>query len=780
MPTNVTSGQLTGPRGRSGPGPLASTTTGTGSPRRPGGPLDTVTVVTERRPPVTASPTRSAPSGMSAPSGPPAPSTGSRPSTLSRPSVPSGSSGWSARPSVTSSSSPSKPSGRSHTLGGLGRGVVEIPNLPTLDPSTAVLADPRVPEGKRFCSRCAAPVGRSRHGRPGREEGYCTKCGHQFSFTPKLARGDLVGGQYEILGCLAHGGLGWIYLGRDQAVSGRWVVLKGLLDTGDAIAMAAAVAEKQFLAQVEHPAIVKIFNFVEHRARDGQDTGYIVMEYLGGSSLKDLINQARAGGDPRACLPLGRALAYVLAILPALGYLHSQGLIFCDFKPDNILHVRDQVKLIDLGAVRRADDTQSAIYGTPAYQAPEIGRELPSPGTDLYSVGRTLAVMTFPFDFQGTHRTELPGPREIPLLARYESYHRFLRRAVNPDPTRRFRGAADMAEQLEGVLREVAAHDGTARPGTSVEFTPEIRSFGARADDDHTPPPVRSVIAALPVPRVDGDDPAAGFLAGLTARGPAALIDELAKAPITTTEVVLRSARARIEVGDLAGARGDLDSVTGRLDWRVAWHRGLTAMAGEDLAGARRAFEVVYDMLPGEAAPKLAIAVCAEALGDIQAADRHYRLVWRTDRAYPSAAFGLARTLLARGERANAVAVLDSVPENSSECVSARLAAVAARVNGGPTEADLIEAGDRLTELDLGPTRRARAARVVLEAALSWVSAGNAPRLGRPVLGHPLTETALRLGLERLYRVLATQAVSRAERIALVDQANRIRPKTWF
>jgi len=65
--------------------------------------------------------------------------------------------------------------------------------------------------------------------------------------------GELVGGQYEVLGALAHGGLGWIYLAKDRNVNDRWVVLKGLIDTGDTAAMTAAVAEKQFLSQVEHP-----------------------------------------------------------------------------------------------------------------------------------------------------------------------------------------------------------------------------------------------------------------------------------------------------------------------------------------------------------------------------------------------------------------------------------------------------------------------------------------------------------------------------------------------
>src|SRR5207248_9566584 len=58
-----------------------------------------------------------------------------------------------------------------------------------------------------------------------------------YSFTPKLKPGELVAYQYQVVGCIAHGGLGWIYLAKDHNVSDRWVVLKGLLDAGDADAM---------------------------------------------------------------------------------------------------------------------------------------------------------------------------------------------------------------------------------------------------------------------------------------------------------------------------------------------------------------------------------------------------------------------------------------------------------------------------------------------------------------------------------------------------------------
>ena len=190
-------------------------------------------------------------------------------------------------------------------------------------------------------------------------------------------------------GALAHGGLGWIYLARDRNVSDRWVVLKGLLNSGDPDALAAAIAEQQFLAQVEHPLIVEIYNFVTH-----EGAGYIVMEYVGGRSLKQILKErmkANKGAyDP---LPVDQALAYILELLPAFQYLHDLGLVYCDFKPDNMIQVGDAMKLIDLGGVRRIDDQESAIYGTVGYQAPEVAEVGPTVASDIYTIGRTLVVL---------------------------------------------------------------------------------------------------------------------------------------------------------------------------------------------------------------------------------------------------------------------------------------------------------------------------------------------------------------------------------------------------
>ncbi len=697
-----------------------------------------------------------------------------------------GSISWTTSSGTVTSSS-RRGSARSSTRGLLGAGLVEVPRVPYRDPKAAVLADPKVPEDKRFCSNCGSKVGRGRDGNPGRTEGFCTKCGHRYSFTPKLSPGEVLHDQYEVLGCLAHGGLGWIYLALDRAVADRWVVLKGLLDTGDADAMAAAVAERRFLAEVEHPNIVKIHNFVQHRdAETGTAVGYIVMEYVGGRSVKEMIKQIRQTEGPAACLPLARAIAYALEMLPALGYLHTLGLLFCDFKPDNMIQTEEQLKLIDLGAVRHIDDEDSAVYGTIGYQAPEIATAGPSMSSDIYTVGRTLAVMTFPFDFQREHQTTLPSPAEEPLLAEFESYDRLLRRATAHEPGERFTSAEELKDQLTGVLREVlAAEDGVPRPGTSTEFTPERRSFGVRTEPG-TPLDLKAIVGMLPVPRVDGTDPSAAFLATVTSTDPASLIEELRTAPQRTPEVRLRAARAYIELGDLTRARHRLDEVArdaADLDrrWLIDWHRGLASLHEGDVASARERFDRVYAAVPGEAAPKLAIALCAEVAGDHRAADRYYRTVWRTDRSYVSAAFGLARALLAGGERLEAVDVLSSVPETSSHHVAAQLAAVRARTAGAATTEltaeDLVLAGDQLDALELDAVRRARASVEVLDAAFGWVRSG---RDGTgSVLGCALAEDDLRTGLERCYRTLARHADNTRERIALVDTANRIRPRTW-
>ncbi|WP_371484414.1 tetratricopeptide repeat protein [Kitasatospora sp. NBC_00315] len=701
----------------------------------------------------------------------------------------------------------SRAGGSAATRSRLGAGLVTVPTVPGQDPSQAVLTDPQVPERKRFCSRCDAPVGREKNGAPGRPEGFCTQCGTPYSFTPKLRRGDLVGGQYEVLGCLAHGGLGWIYLAVDRRVNDKWVVLKGLLDTGDEDALAVAVAERRFLAEVDHPNIVRIINFAEHPdPRTGSTDGYIVMEYVGGKSLKDIADERRTPDGRREPLPVEQAIAYALEALPALGHLHSRGLVYCDFKIDNVIQSEDSLKIIDMGAVRRLDD-DGPIYGTVGYQAPEIATDGPTPASDLYTVARTLAVLSF--DFQGystTYREELPGPEDVPLFAAYESYYRFLLRATDPDPARRFSSAEEMADQLTGVLREILAlRDDRPRPALSTLFGPELRVVDTElvalattpGELRVTPLDPAAAALALPVPRVDPEDPNAGFLAALIATDPDEALTALAGAPAESVERTLRELRARLELGHAAEAQESLAALESdhQGDWRVVWYRGLAALtaAGSatgtartgQLTAAAEAFDALYDAFPGEAAPKLALGVCAELLGNGEDAAEFYRLVWTTDHAYVSAAFALARVRLAAGERADAVRALESVPATSSHHTAARIGAVRARLRERPATdplgGDLGACSDQLTRLGLDDRRREELAVEVLGAALGWVLAGRPGAEGGEltVLGQPVAERELRFALEHSYRVLARLADRAQVRIEMVERANRTRPRTW-
>ncbi|MFE3225521.1 tetratricopeptide repeat protein [Nocardia sp. NPDC059228] len=680
--------------------------------------------------------------------------------------------------------------------GRLGAGMVKVPSVPRRDPAEAVLVDPEVPENHRECGRCNRPVGRSRNGQPGRAEGFCAHCGTRFSFTPKLSGRDVVGGQYEVLGPLAHGGLGWIYLAVDHKVDDRPVVLKGLLNTGDADAMRAAVAEKRFLAQVDHPNIVRIYNFAEDTGPDGKPVGYIVMEYVGGKSLKQLLREQRTA-DQRY-LPPARAIAYILEMLPALEYLHDRGLAYCDFKPDNVMQTEEQLKLIDLGAVVGLHDQTETIYGTPGYQAKEIAQTGPTVASEVYTVGRTLAALIMRIPPVNNELGPLPGPELEPLMARHESLYRFLVRATDIEPDARFTSMTEMGDQLTGILREVlATEDGRPRPGLSTRFGPPRGVFGV---GDQLPGDPRALIAALPVPLVDPSDSGAALLASTSAVTPEDLEREITaglQSVVTgreeSVEIPLRLIRAALEFGDPDDALRRLDAVGETLsgDWRLTWFTGLARLLQRDWPAAAAEFDALYSALPGEAAPKLALAVTAELMAADgldpetarERAARYYDLVWRTDRSFTSAAFGAARLRRATGDRAGAVTVLDQVDAASAVHTEAGVTAVetllAVAEPAELTEQLVRDAGKRIDSLTLDSKRRAAQARLrVLDAALRWLRLGRVPTDHSPLLGVALDQQGVRTGLERCYRDLAHETEDMWERIALVEQANAVRPRT--
>jgi serine/threonine-protein kinase PknG len=694
-----------------------------------------------------------------------------------------------SRPTARSAGSARTGSSRSSSSarGRLGAGVVTIPRVPKGDPAAAILSDPKVPERSRFCGNtdCAKPVGRGSEGTPGRAEGFCTQCGTRYSFIPKLSRGDLVGGQYEVQGAIAHGGLGWIYLAVDRNVHNRWVVLKGLINSTDADAMAAAAAEVLTLAGVEHPNIVRIYNFVEHLdAGAAAPVGYIVMEYVGGTSLKQI---RKAKGGP---LPPDQAVAYIIEIAPAIGYLHAQGLAYCDFKPDNVMQTDEQLTLIDLGAVIPMDDETSAIFGTVGYQAPEIATTGPTIATDVYTVGRTLAVLVMDVPQEhGRFVDQLPGPDTVPVLAKHESLYRAILRATDPDPARRFSSMEEMADQLTGVLHEIASADtGAAQPRMSTYFSPQREVYGAGRDATVEP---NRVIAALPVPVVDPTDSGAAVLATTSGVAPAQLEHALDLArggahqgKSSSVEIPLRLVRAALEVGAVKDARKRLAELEAVIpgDWRLVWYSGQCALLEGEYDRAAADFDTVLSSLPGELAPKMAIAATAELRGSREDAMRYYDAVWRTDRSYVSAAFGLSRQRERAGDRTSAIAALDQIPSASSYFTAAGATAIEVLLDGRtPEQLDeqtLLDADRRAAACKLeSAAKRATIRLQVLDAALGWLRAGNTTRTPR-ILGADFDERGIRTGMERCYRELAHATDDMWDRIALVEHANAIRPRT--
>ncbi|MER7704058.1 tetratricopeptide repeat protein [Kitasatospora sp. NPDC097605] len=684
-----------------------------------------------------------------------------------------------------------------------GLGLVTLPTIAGPEPDQAVRAAPRIPEERRRCPdpACRRPVGTGLDGQPSLLEGRCPYDGTAYSFVPRLGRGDLLSDRYRVEGCIGHGGFGWVYLAYDERLNNRPVALKGLIDAEDPARVEEAAEEKRFLIDLRHDDIVDIYDFVTHEPAGGSRHGYhgyLVMEYVPGYSLErpELFGR----------LETEQILGYVLRVLRVFQYLHDSQYLFCDLKPSNLMVYGSRIKLIDLGAVREAGRPGSGAYSED-YMAPELVVTGPTVATDLHTVGRTL---------ESLFRWYTADPDGD----RFASLRRLIARATHDDPQLRFTSAAEMAGQLSGVLRGlVSSRDDAQYTAPSLLFARSTTlidpGLGAvpplgrwtsgaalRAAVEGscrplaTAPPTPVVAAAgLPEPLVDALDSAAGFLRASVSADPRVALSQLASyaGPVpdpahpSSPEVRLLRCRLHLRLGEPEAARAALDEARGLLrpGWRLNWHEGLIALAEQQFGGAEKMFASCHQMLPGELAPQLALALCAEYRAttdeELDAAAAAYLSVWRTDGWYESAAFGHARTRLRRGDRAGAVSALREIPDASPHHRAARIAALlihtgrlGAGPGGLPDRADLAAAERLLAALPLDEAERHRLATLILEAGL------DRRRTSRPgrTESDDDTEHEIRLKLEKEYRTFARGAPDEKSHTLLVDLANAVRPVT--
>jgi serine/threonine-protein kinase PknG len=500
------------------------------------------------------------------------------------------------------------------------------------------------------------------------------------------------------------------------------------------------------------------------------DAGYIVMEYVGGTSLKQILkDRMRANSGKFDPLPVDQALAYILEILPAFSYLHDLGLIYCDFKPDNLIQVGDAVKLIDLGGVGRVDDQESAIYGTVGYQAPEVAQVGPSVASDIYTIGRTLVVLMMEFrGYQSRYVASLPPVAETPLFADHDSLYRLLAKACAADPADRFASVDEFRVQLLGVLREVVAQktSGTAlTSAASVLFeAPAITSEALEWDE-------------LPALRVDTSDPQYAWLSNISVDDPEERLAQLREAPAPTAEVRLAQARAALQL-----RRRDLvDQIVNEMlvedpwEWRAVWVGGLAALDTGDFAAAQSSFNAVYGQVPGELAPKLALALACERGREGDIAEGLYRTCASTDANYVApAAFGMARIRAARGDVWGAVQALDLVPSTSRSYPEARRLRALELYESGQGLPALAQAMDSINGVQLDSRERGELTAQILERAIVEVNKDGA-KTGVRVGAYEAKEDTLRDGLEATYRQLAGIETDAGRRYALVDKANAVR-----
>ncbi|USQ82316.1 Stk1 family PASTA domain-containing Ser/Thr kinase [Streptomyces phaeoluteigriseus] len=271
-----------------------------------------------------------------------------------------------------------------------------------------------------------------------------------------------LGGRYELGHVLGRGGMAEVYLAHDTRL-GRTVAVKTLRAdlARDPSFQARFRREAQSAASLNHPAIVAVYDTGEDYI-DGVSIPYIVMEYVDGSTLRELLHSGRK------LLP-ERTLEMTIGILQALEYSHRAGIVHRDIKPANVMLTRNgQVKVMDFGIARAMGDSgmtmtqTSAVIGTAQYLSPEQAKgEQVDARSDLYSTGCLLyELLTVRPPFVGDspvavayqHVREEPQAPSVFDAEITPEMDAIVLKALVKDPNYRYQSADEMRADIEACL----------------------------------------------------------------------------------------------------------------------------------------------------------------------------------------------------------------------------------------------------------------------------------------------------------------------------------------